>query len=207
MSPTAKILDRMTSRNNDDVVWGVPDFLDLGRYDAVARALSRLAKAGKLRRAGHGLYYLTSWNNLLGDYVMPSVDAVVRAIARRTDAKVMPWGGLMANMAGLNDDVPARYVYLTDGSPRKVKIGNNTVQLRRAAPRTMAWYDRPAAPFALGLRWLGPSAADNSRVRTTLKRLPAPVKGDLLNGANLLPSWAGRLVRECTLSDPHERTA
>jgi hypothetical protein len=206
MSLTAKILDRVTSKN-DDFVWGVPDFLDLGKYDAVARALSRLTDTGKLRRAGHGLYHLTRWNNLLGDYVKPSVDAVVRAIARRTDAKVMPWGGLMANMAGLNDDVPAKYVYLTDGSRRSVKIGNNTVQLRHAAPRTMAWFDRPAAPIALGLRWLGPLAANNSRVRATLKRLPAPVKGDLLSGANLLPDWESRLVRECASSVPQPNAA
>jgi hypothetical protein len=48
---------------------------------------------------------------------------------------------------------------------------------------------------AQALRWLGPQAASDVRVATTLKRkLPDAVKKDLVRNSGSLPSWAAPLA-------------
>ena len=51
-----RILDRVSARPKGRWVWTPRDFLDLGSRAAVDQALSRLAREGRLRRIGHGLY-------------------------------------------------------------------------------------------------------------------------------------------------------
>ena len=55
MVPIAdRIMERVAARERGTWVWTPKDFLDVGSRAAVDQALSRLARAGRLRRAGHG---------------------------------------------------------------------------------------------------------------------------------------------------------
>lgn len=58
------------------------DFLDLGTPHAVGMALSRMVRAGTLRRVARGLYDTPRNYPLLGE-LSPSADALVQAVARR----------------------------------------------------------------------------------------------------------------------------
>ena len=51
-----KIMQRVSGHDGGRWVCTPKDFLDLGSRYAVDQALSRLAKAGRLRRVSHGLY-------------------------------------------------------------------------------------------------------------------------------------------------------
>ena len=55
----------------------------------------------------------------------------------------------------------------------------------------MQWAGKPAAPVFQALRWLGPEAAADTQVVSTLKRdLPDEVKRDLKRNISDLPGWA-----------------
>ena len=57
MNPIAhKIMKRVSAHGRGKWVCTPKDFLTLGSRAAVDQALSRLVKAGRLRRVGHGLY-------------------------------------------------------------------------------------------------------------------------------------------------------
>ena len=51
-----RIMQRVSAHDSGTWVCTPKDFLDLGSRAAVDQALSRLVKAGRLRRVGHGLY-------------------------------------------------------------------------------------------------------------------------------------------------------
>ena len=51
-----KIMNRVSDHPDQRWVCTPKDFLDLGGRHGVDQALSRLVKAGQLRRVGHGLY-------------------------------------------------------------------------------------------------------------------------------------------------------
>ena len=200
MTPMAdKIMKRVSAHDSGSWVCTPKDFLDLGSREAVDQALSRLVKADQLRRVGHGLYDMPRISNILKRPAPVDLDAAIAALARRDSVRIMPDGLVAANQLGLTNAVPAKVSFVTDGHSRTVKIDGRTVQFRHAGPSVMQWAGRPAAPVVQALRWLGPDAAADARVLSTLsRRLPDDVKRDLLQNSRDLPGWALPLARNIT---------
>ena len=194
-----RIMKRVSAYGRGQWVCTPRDFLDLGGRGAVDQALSRLVKAGRLRRVGHGWYDLPRMSKLLKQMAPVDLDAAIAAIARRDGVRIMPDGLVAANRLGLTNAVPAKATYLTDGHSRKLKIGGRSVRLRHAGPSVMRWAGRPSAPVVQALRWLGPDIAADRQVGMTLSRLlPDVVKTDLRNNSQDLPGWALPLARLIT---------
>ena len=192
-----RIMKRVAAHGRGQWVCTPKDFLDLGSRQAIDQALSRLVKAGRLRRLSQGLYDMPRVSGVLKRLAPPDVDAVVAAIARREGVRIMPDGLVAANQLGLTNAVPAKAVYVTDGSSRTVKIDGRTIQFRHAGPSVMQWTGRPAARVAQALRWLGPAAAKDPHVISALKQsLPDAVKRDLFRNRRGLRGWALPLVHE-----------
>jgi len=191
-----KIMQRVSAHDSGRWVSTPKDFLDLGSREAVDQALSRLAKAGRLRRVGHGLYHVPRTSKMLNGPASVDLDAAVAAVARRDGVRIMPDGLVAANQLGLTNAVPATASYVTDGHSRTLKIAGRTVRFRHAGPSVMRWAGRPAAPVVQALRWLGPCAAADREIVSTLNRhLPDNVKFDLLRNCRGLPGWALPLAR------------
>ncbi len=191
-----KIMKRVSVHDSGRWVCTPQDFLDLGSREAVDQALSRLVKAGRLRRAGQGLYDMPRISNVLNRPVPVDLDAALAALARRDGVRIMHDGLVAASQLGLTNAVPAKASYVTDGHSRTLKIDGRTVRFRHASPRVMRWSGRPAAPVVQALRWLGPRAASSREIVSTLsRRLPDDVKLDLLHNSRDLPGWALPLVR------------
>lgn len=190
-----KIMKRVSAHGRGKWVCTPKDFLDLGSREAVDQALSRLVRAGQLRRVGRGLYDMPRISGVLKRPAPVDLEAAIAAIQRRDGVRIMPDDLVAANQLGLTNAVPAKVCYLTDGHTRALKIDGRTVQFRRASPRVMQWVGKPAAPVALALQWLGPDSAADARVVSTLKRkLPDEVKRDLWKNRRYLPSWAQPLA-------------
>ena len=194
-----KIMQRVSTHERGGWVCGPSDFLDLGSRGAVDQALSRLVKAGKLRRVGHGLYDRPRMSSVLKRPAPVDWDAAIAALARRDGVRIIPDGMVAANQLGLTNAVPAKASYVTDGSTRTLDIDGRTVWLRHASPSVMQWAGKPAAPVAQALSWLGPdNAADPQVISTLRRRLPVDVKDDLMQNIGALPGWALPLAQSIT---------
>lgn len=191
-----KIIQRASVHDRGRWVSTPRDFLDLGSRQAVDQALSRLAKAGRLRRIGHGLYDMPRISEVLNGPAPVDLDAAIAALARRDGVRIMPDGLVAANQLGLTNAVPVKASYVTDGHSRTLKIGGRSVRFRHAGPSVMRWAGKPAAPVVQALRWLGcRAAADGEIVSMLNRRLPEYVKLDLLHNSRDLPGWALSLAR------------
>ena len=109
-------------------------FDDLGNRAAVDQALSRLTKAGKIRRISRGVYDVPQNHPTLGP-LSPDPDAVARAIADQSGYRLQPTPARAANALGLSSQVPAQIVYLIDGSSRKIKVGNQIIHFQARGPK------------------------------------------------------------------------
>jgi len=188
---TDKIMRRVRSYGKGRKVFTPKDFLDIGNRAAVDQVLSRLVKAGQLRRVGRGLYDLPRLSRTMNRPAPVDIDSTVAAVARRDNIRVMLDGLVAANRLGLTNAMPAKADYVTDGASRTIKVDGWTIRLRHARPAVMNWAGRPAAPVVQALRWLGPRAVDDLQTVTILqKQLPDTVKRDLVKGAHALPDWA-----------------
>ncbi len=200
MTPIAdQIMKRVSVHERGTWVCTPKDFLDLGSREAVDQALSRLVKAGQLRRVGHGLYDMPRMSDVLKRPAPVDLDAAIAALSRRDNVRIMPDGLAAANRLGLTNAVPAKASYVTDGHTRTLKIDGRTVRFRHAGPSVMQWTGKSAAPVVQALRWLGPDAARDAQVVSVLRRqLPDDVKLDLLENSRDLPGWAMPLARSIT---------
>lgn len=195
------IADRIMRRTRAQAAHGArmvftpKDFLDFGGRAAVDQALSRLARAGSLRRVSRGMYDIPKINPILKKVATPSIGSVVDAVARRDDITIVSSGIVAANRLGLTNAVPARNDYLTDGASRIFKVGGRTVRLQHANPKLMALKSRPAGDIVRALHWLGRDVADNDKVVDTLRRnLPDDAKLDLRRARSMLNGWTAKIA-------------
>jgi len=183
--------DRILKRVREapaDTVFYAGQFVDLDTRTAVDQALSRLVRAGALRRPARGLYHLTRQHPVLGD-IAPPVEAVALALAGRDRVRLQPFGGYAANLLRLSEQVPARVVFLTDGKPRKVRVGGQIIELRRASPRMMAAAGRMTGLVIAGLRYIGKANVSSARVAHLRKLLSSEDRRRLIEDIQLAPAW------------------
>jgi hypothetical protein len=186
---------RAQSAHGTRLVFTPKDFLDLGDRAAVDQALSRLSRAGVLRRIRRGLYDIPKVNPILKRPAAPDIDAVVDAIARRDDVTIVPNGMAAANSLGLTNAVSVKNVYLTDGPSRSVKVGNRIIHLKHAGGKQMKLKNRPAGDVIRALHWLGPKIASHDAVIDRLRRkLSSDVKRDLVRAKSSLPAWTAKIA-------------
>jgi hypothetical protein len=173
------------------------DFLDIGGRDAVDKALSRLAAKGTVRRLARGLYEYPRQHPELGT-LSPDIAKVARALAGKDRIRLQPAGAYATNLLGLSEQVPAKVVFLTDGSSRTVKIGRQEIQLRRTTPRNMAAAGRLSGLLMQALRHLGKEHITPERVEHLKRTPPARERDKLLKDLPLAPAWMHPLFRELT---------
>lgn len=191
---TATRIELRVKRSPEDAVFCAAQFLDLDSRAAVDLALSRLTRAGTLKRLARGLYARPRQHPVLGE-VAPSVEAVAQALAKRDHVRLQPAGAYAANLLRLSTQVPARVVFLTDGKPRKIRFGGQTIELRRAMPRMMAAAGRTTGLVIAGLRFIGRANVSMERVAHLRTLLSPEDRRRLLKDIPLAPAWMHPYLR------------
>ncbi len=197
----AAILDQMI-QGSPLAVWTPRDLLDLGSRGAVDQALHRLTRGGDIRRIARGLYDKPTVNSLTGKPTNPDPRAVVDALARRDQARMIVDGMTAANDLGLSDAVPARIIVHTDARLKPIKLGNLQIDFRTTAPSRLYWAGRPAMRVVQALHWLHDAAADTDpaitrRLRTVFADPDhgAAIIDDLSRDLLALPAWMQTILR------------
>src|SRR6202049_5335636 len=152
---TVKVLKRVKAAS-PGAAFTPKAFGDLGNRAAVDQALSRLTKAGKIRRISRGVYDIPKTHPTLGP-LSPDPDAVARAIAAQAGYRLQPTPARAANVLGLSSQVPAHIVYLIDGSSRKITVGNQIIHFKHAGPRALLGAGSPAGVALQAIRELCPA--------------------------------------------------
>jgi hypothetical protein len=208
-----RILKRMQSRK-PFAVWTPVDFLDLGPRAAVDKALQRLVHSNDIRRIDRGLYDLPGLNRLTGKPTQPDYAAVVDAVARRDQIRVLLDGLTAANQLGFSDAVPAHVIVHTDARIRPIHLGNLTITFKLTAPSRLYWAGRPAMRVVQALHWLRDLLQnDQQRILTRLKSIVSDpthgnlIRQDLASGLHTLPIWMQSIVRELLKPDDHQQVA
>ena len=178
-------------------VFSSGSFADLGNPDAIRQALSRLVKAGKIRRIRRGLYDLPRSHPIIGQ-TAPDITGTVQALMDGSHAQWQFTGAYAANALGLSDQVPAKIIILTDGVPRRVSLGKLVLVFRRAAPRNLLGVGKRVGLVIQALRYLKGSPDMPKHLARLKKDLDAPTKKDLVALTPKLVAWMRPLAQEIT---------
>ena len=101
------------------------DFISDFDEDNIYQALSSLTKSGKIRRVFRGVYDYPRYSQFLDRQLSPDFDQVAHALARKFNWRIQPSGDVALNLLGLSNQVPGRWIYVSDGPSREYVIGNH----------------------------------------------------------------------------------
>ena len=132
----SKKIETIVSKSKKGRLFFVSDFLEYGNYDTVRKTLQRLVKKGVLIRISKGIYYYPKIDKTLG-ILYPTTKEIAKSIAKRDRAKIIPTGAYAQHLLGLSTQIPINVVYLTDGSARKINIGNQTIIFKKTSPKNL----------------------------------------------------------------------
>lgn len=200
-----QLLTRIRRRGRGKV-FTPKDFLDLGNRDAVDQALSRLVKSDSLRRLGRGLYHYPRVNKRLKISIAPDIDEIAYALARQTGSQIIPSGATAANRLGLSTQVPGKYVYLTDGESRQVKVGQIQIAIKHVTPKGLPQGRPTSATVLQALRYLGKENVDDAVLSKVAGALSLDQRLQLLQDSQYTTGWMLEAVRKIASEDP-EREA
>lgn len=182
------------SRQKKGWCFSQKDFLGIAGRDAIDQALSRLVRAGTIRRFGWGLYDVPTYSELLKTTLSPDIDQVARAMARKNGWSIQPSGAIAANMLGLSTQVPAKAVYLSDGPSKNLKIGNSTIYFKQTAPKNMTGNENSALVIQ-ALKYMGRENVDDAVIGKIRNQLPERHRRQLLKDARFGTDWIFEAVQ------------
>lgn len=147
-------LNTIETKVSKGEIFFIADFTELGNYEAVRKSLQRLTKNDSIKRIAKGIYFLPKKHERLG-IIYPHAEEIAKAIAKRDKARIIATGSTALNLLGLSTQIPMKVVFLTDGSARNIKVGNQTIQFKKTNPKNLSIEHRLTNLIIQGLKAIG----------------------------------------------------
>jgi hypothetical protein len=179
--------------------WFVDDFIDLGNYESVKKALQQLTNEQMLLRISHGVYYYPKIDKTLGLGVLfPSKESIAFAVAKHAGLKLVPTGAFALNALGLSMQVQTVVAFLTNGRARQIDLGEgrNIKFFHSSSQRLFDYKSYRMILIIQAMTELGESGITEN-VCSKLKEQKALVsQRDFIHDIKLAPIWAQTILKE-----------
>jgi predicted transcriptional regulator of viral defense system len=175
------------------------DFATFGTPGAIRLALSRIEKKGLLFRVAHGIYAYPRLNKIEWineKYILPSIDEIAHAIAKRDKARIVPTASHALNALGLSTQVPANVVYITDGTQRRIKVGKGRGILFKhtSNARNLAYKSELLMLLVLALREIGEGKITPEQLEIIKSHFSKITKQEFEADIKLVPLWIRKFL-------------
>lgn len=178
------------------------DFTSEFRRSTVDWVLYKLVTKGTIRRIARGIYDYPKYSELLKQELSPDFDQVARALARKFNWRITPTGDAALNLLGLSTQVPGRPVYLSDGPTRSYKIGNFTLEFKKAALKDVGFKHRESGLVVQALKALGKERINDNVIASIRSRLDEKARKRVLKETVTATGWVyDAIKRICAESD------
>jgi hypothetical protein len=128
-----------------------------GRFarQQIDNALSDLAEAAKIRRVARGLYDYPRFSDLLQKTLSPDIDQVANAYARKFNWRIEVSGDSALNLLGLSTQIPAQYLYLSDGPSKSYDVMGVQLSFKKSTLKDIGFKHRESTLIVQALKALG----------------------------------------------------
>ena len=194
-----QIEEKIKSLKKGSVIF-IADFIEFGTAENVKKVLLRLEKKEILIRLAHGIYLYPKNDKILGT-LFPSTEEIAVAIAKRDKARIISTGVQALQQLGLSTQVPMNVVYLTDGAPRKIKVGKRTITFKKTTPKNLTIKDKKLNIVIQGLKELGKDNVDESAKQKIKKVLQQMTIESIKEDSVTAPTWIRNTILELINKD------
>jgi hypothetical protein len=169
------------------------DFSLLGTEFVIRKSLSRLCEEGVILRLSAGTYLYPKISKLIGT-VYPSVEEVVKQIAKREKSRIVPTGLYALNKIGLSSQVPMRFVFLTDGAARELKIAGVKVKFQKTIAKNLSFKGKLTILVVFALKEIGKDNLQENELQRINELLSHETKEIILHDSRLAPNWIAEIM-------------
>ena len=193
-----KIIEKIKNYKRGKIFFG-DDFVKLGSADSIRQALQSLQKSELLVRVATGIYVYPKINKyewLNKKYLLPSVDDIAQAIAKRDKIRIVPTGAYALNALGLSTQVVMNVVYITDGTPRRIKVGGGKGILFKhtSEVRRLAFKSNLLMLLDSALREIGEGRIRPRHLEIIKEKLKFATQKDIDRDIDLMPIWIRNII-------------
>ena len=148
-----------------------------------------------MERVTQGIYVRPIIDNYIGK-VVPSIEQIAVAIAKRDRATVIPTGSYAMYQLGLTTQVPLNIVFYSDTSARKINIGKQTITFKKASAKNLAFVGEISTLAIQALRTIGKDQATSEEIKQIKKILKSENPKYLQHDLQLEPVWIRKLISD-----------
>lgn len=180
-------------------IFFLDDFAGLGTPETIKKSLQRLTNSGSLVRLASGIYwYPKKEKELYGVKISgkPTLDEIAKAIAKRDKARIVPTGIHALNLLNLSTQVPANIVYLTDGTARKISIGDGKGILFKhtSEVKRLAYKSEYLMLIVSALREIGENNITDEQFAIIKEHFSKIAKQEFETDITLIPVWIRKIL-------------
>lgn len=192
-------IENKINRHKRGKIFFLDDFAGLGTPDAIKKSLQRLTNSGLLVRLANGIYWFPKkGKELYGVQVSgkPTLDEIAKAIAKRDKARIVPTGLHALNLLNLSTQVPANVVYLTDGTARKINIGEGKGILFKhtSEVKRLAYKSEYLMLIVSALREIGENNITDEQLAIIKNHFSNITKQEFDKDIKLIPVWIRKIL-------------
>ena len=188
------IKDRI-NKSEIGTVFVATDFVDISDKTSINTYLTRLDEEKSLQRIMRGVYYKPEYNDFLGEFVAPEPDAVAHALARNFGWTIVPCGDTALNLLGLSTQIPAAWVYVSDGTYKEYTYEHTTIKFKRTTNKEISKLSYKTALVVQALKALGKDNVDETVLTKLKNNLTDNEKQALLTEAKAATSWIYEYIK------------
>lgn len=171
------------------------DFALITDKKTASVSLSRLEKEKIVLKIMRGIYYKAEYNNFLDEYVAPEADAVAHALSRNYGWTIVPCGDTALNLLGLSTQIPAAWVYVSDGPYKEYTYNQTTIKFKRTTNKEISKLSYKTALVVQALKALGNDSINDSVIAKLKNTLTEEEKKTMLTEAKAVTSWIFEYIK------------
>lgn len=190
-----QLLKNRINESANGTVFVATDFVDISDKTSINTYLTRLEEEKILRRIMRGVYYKPEYNDFLGEYIAPEPDAVAHALARNYGWTIVPCGDTALNLLGLSTQIPAAWVYVSDGTYKEYTYEHTTIKFKRTTNKEISKLSYKTALVVQALKALGKDNVDDAVLTKLKNNLSESEKQAMFTEAKAATSWIYEYIK------------
>lgn len=189
----------------DGAVFIPSDFFDITDASKINKCLTRLEETGELLRIMRGIYVKPRFSELLKKDIPPRTDDIAKAIARNYGWTIVPCGDTALNMLGLSTQVPAVWLYISDGPYKSYEVAGMSLRFKHTDNKNeIINLSYKSALVIQALKALGKDNVTDKELRGISKLLTKDEKAQMLKETKRITAWVYELIRQVCMEGGYE---
>lgn len=172
------------------------DLADRFARQQIDNALSDLAHANKIRRVARGLYDYPRYSDLLQKTLSPDIDQVAYAYARKFNWRIEVSGESALNLLGLSTQIPAQYVYLSDGPSKSYDVMGVALNFKKSTLKDIGFKHRESTLIVQALKALGKTHLSESVFAKIREQIDPKSHNKILRDTQGSTGWIYEAIKQ-----------